>query len=280
MKTKPIMVSPQMEQLVKDIAARHEMDWTQPEARLDLTMPGHAERWLLLNLDGERFSVICYLIEANGTLTPDVDMVFEIHAVGWEPIELLYSPEAFAHFLQHAYAAHLPIYDGEGNLYFDSFTEYWAEQLKAQGWVEYGQPLVEEESCRRMVGCQSTNHTVCYGELWQCAVCDKRVCCNEGSDDHPDLCDDCWAVLFAPAKEVTLAQSGALHLICDCPEQCGTVLKLAHDGFLILEDRGGLLVSFLLPDWLDFAIRRALLAHQSSQSEGFELVRLADDVPF
>ena len=82
MKTKPIMVSPQMEQFVKDIASRHEIDLTQPEARLDLNMLGHTERWLLLNLDGERFSVTCYLVETNGILTPDVDMVFEIHAVG------------------------------------------------------------------------------------------------------------------------------------------------------------------------------------------------------
>lgn len=278
--TQPIMVSPQMEQIVKDIAARHEMDWMQPEARLDLTMPGHAERWLLLNLDGERFSVICYLIEANGILTPEVDMVFEIHAVGWEPIELLYSQEVFASFLQAAHAAHLPVYDVEGNLYFDTFTEYWAEQLKEQGWSEYGQPLFEEESCRRIVGCQSTNHSFCYGELWQCAACGKMMCCNEGSDDHPELCDDCWAVLFAPANEVSLTQNEDLHLVCDCPEQCGTGLMLTHDGFLILEDKDDLRVSFMLPDWLDFAIRRALLARISSDAESVELGHLDDDVPF
>lgn len=280
MPTKTIMVSPQMEQLVKDLAARHKMDWTQPGERRDLTMVGHAERWLLLNLDGERFRVLCYLVEPDGILTPEVDMVFQIHAVGWEPIELLYSPEAFASFLQAAYAAQLPVYDAEGNLYFDTFTEYWAAQLQAQGWVEYGQPLDEGESCRRLVGCQSTNHTVCYGELWQCAICQKTVCCNEGSTDHPELCDECWAVLFAPTASVHFTQQGALQLCCDCPQQCGTVLKLSHDGFLIVEDRDGLLVSFLLPDWLDFAIRRAMLAHLSRQTEIIEFGRLEEDVGF
>jgi hypothetical protein len=47
----------------------------------------------------------------------------------------------------------------------------------------------------RMEGCQSTNHTECYGELWQCANCGKIVCYAEGSDDDPQVCDDCWATL-------------------------------------------------------------------------------------
>ena len=152
MKTKPIMVSPQMEQLAKALATQYDMDWSQTGARLTLTMPGRAERWLLINLDGERFSVTWYLIESDGTMTPEVDMVFTMHAVGWEPIELLYSHEAFARFLQAAHAAQLPVYDAEGNLYFDTFTEYWAEQLQAQGWTECGQPLPEEASCRHMAG--------------------------------------------------------------------------------------------------------------------------------
>lgn len=44
----------------------------------------------------------------------------------------------------------------------------------------------------RIAGCQSTNHTKCYGDLWQCAGCGKTVCCNEGTDNRPELCDDCW----------------------------------------------------------------------------------------
>jgi hypothetical protein len=56
----------------------------------------------------------------------------------------------------------------------------------------------------------------------------------------------------------------SLSLVCDCPEQCGTVLQLTHDGFLILEDKDGLRVSFMLPDWLDFALRRALLMHAAT----------------
>lgn len=53
-----------------------------------------------------------------------------------------------------------------------------------------------ETTTERMAGCQSLNHDQCYGELWQCAVCGKTVCCAEGTDDHRELCDDCWASRF------------------------------------------------------------------------------------
>lgn len=44
---------------------------------------------------------------------------------------------------------------------------------------------------RRHPGCQSNNHTHCFGDLWTCSCCGKTVCANEGfaGDDH---CDDCW----------------------------------------------------------------------------------------
>jgi hypothetical protein len=51
----------------------------------------------------------------------------------------------------------------------------------------------------RLPGCQSMNHTECYGELWQCAQCGKTICCAEGTDDDPDLCDDCWVQTHDPA---------------------------------------------------------------------------------
>jgi len=35
----------------------------------------------------------------------------------------------------------------------------------------------------RIVGCQSTNHNACKGELWECKRCHKQVCWEEGSTD-------------------------------------------------------------------------------------------------
>lgn len=280
-------MSPYMEQMAKRLATRYGMDWTQSGAYLMLAMPERPERWLLINMDGERFSLTCCLVEPDETLVPEVDMVFTLHAEGWEPIELLYSNEAFTGYIQAVEAAGLPVYDAEGDLRFDTFTEYWAQVLEKQGWLQGSYRLPKPESGGRMAGCQSTNHTECYGELWQCQGCGKMVCYAEGTDNHPELCDDCWAVRFAPRSEASFTQHGALQLVCDCPEQCGTVLKLSHDGFLVLEDKDGLLVSFMLPDWLDFALRRALLTHTASVHEEVQtgaestaLSELEDDVPF
>lgn len=51
-------------------------------------------------------------------------------------------------------------------------------------------------------GCESTNHESedCYGEIWQCEKCGKKFCFAEGTDDHPELCDNCWVERFAPTK--------------------------------------------------------------------------------
>jgi len=53
----------------------------------------------------------------------------------------------------------------------------------------------------RIPGCQSTNHTECYGELWTCENCEKTVCFAEGTDNHPELCDDCWVQRYAQENE-------------------------------------------------------------------------------
>ena len=53
----------------------------------------------------------------------------------------------------------------------------------------------------RIPGCESTNHKLCYGELWQCSQCGKTVCEAEGSDDDPDLCDECWYAKHYPEEK-------------------------------------------------------------------------------
>ena len=133
--------------------------------------------------------------------------------------------------------------------------------------LEYEQEDVEmqqtAEAGGRMVGCQSTNHSECYGELWQCAACGKTVCYAEGTTDHPELCDDCWAKRFAQDPGgVTIQDDNTMLLDCACTEVgCATWLALTGDGVLTLEDKDGLCVSLQLPTWLDEAMRVAMTAH-------------------
>ena len=45
---------------------------------------------------------------------------------------------------------------------------------------------------KRIVGCASTNHASCKGELWKCERCHKTICWDEGSTDLIYPCDKCW----------------------------------------------------------------------------------------
>lgn len=49
-----------------------------------------------------------------------------------------------------------------------------------------------KKKVHKIVGCESVNHSVCKGEIWECERCGKKVCWEEGSVDLIDLCDDCW----------------------------------------------------------------------------------------
>jgi hypothetical protein len=208
--------SPHMERIIRLLAEEYGVDLSQQGAQLTLEMPTRSDCWLIANLDGTRISLTRCFVEEGDCLAPVLDMVFALTPHGWEPLELLYADEVWDAYVQAAKAAGTAVYDDKGNTLFGHFTEYWAQQLQAQGWLTHSRrlldafwPLANDERAvlgtasgrGRMAGCQSTNHDQCYGELWQCAACGKTVCYAEGTDDHPELCDDCWVKHYGAAKE-------------------------------------------------------------------------------
>jgi hypothetical protein len=211
MQAEPPVTSPHMARIVQQLAAAVGVDLSQPGAALCLTIPSRPERWLIANLDGQRISVTHCWVEAGALLALDLDMVFSVSPDGWEPVEIVHAPTLWATYVHAAQAAGLPVLDAAGNMHFACFTEYWATQLQAQGWLRQAHCLpdspwlpADDAPSGRMAGCQSTNHTQCYGELWQCCACGKFVCFAEGTDDQPEICDDCW--VKDQAERMTLAQ--------------------------------------------------------------------------
>jgi hypothetical protein len=188
-----------MAQLVKTLATKHRVNLAQRGTWLILTMPARPEQWMIYHYEDGRVSLTRFLVLEDSTCALDLDLVFEIHPLGWEPVELIYDPDFWAAYVQAAEAGGLAVYDGRGKVYFAGFTEYVARLIEAQGWPEQSykqvEALVESIDLRwvRLPGCQSDHSGSCYGVLWQCAACGKTVCCAEGSDDHPELCDDCWS---------------------------------------------------------------------------------------
>lgn len=208
MTTDELLLSPRMEAVITQLAESFSVDLSQPGASLTIALPDQPYRWLVKNLDGARMSVTRCAVEGDGLLSLELDMVFVVHPVGWEPVELLRTPTLWERYEQEAKAAGISVYDDDGGIRFDRFTEYWAQQLEAQGWLTRSQrlpdalwPPVDDEQPVRMAGCQSTHPGPCYGDLWQCAACGKTVCCAEGTDNHRELCDDCWVALQAPPDE-------------------------------------------------------------------------------
>lgn len=191
MSTTEDTTSPRMAQLVKTLALKHRVNLAERGACLILGMPDRTERWMIYHYDDGRVSVTRFLVFEDQTFALDLDLVFEIHPLGWEPVELLYDPDIWQAYLQAAESSGLAVYDEYGQTRFAGFTEYVAQQIEAEGWPEQGYPQVAA-GWSRLPGCQSTNHDFCYGVLWKCSACSKTVCCAEGSEDHPDLCDDCW----------------------------------------------------------------------------------------
>ena len=200
--------SPQLEQIVKRLAAKYGVDLSQPGAQLSLEMPARPDRWLIVNLDGKRICLTRFLVEAGDCLAPALDMVFALTPQGWEPLELLYADEVWEAYVQAAQVAGIPIYDEQEETIFAHFTEYWAQQLHQQGWLTHSRrvpdlvwPQTTDGPSRRMAGCQSSHPGSCYGELWQCSACGKTVCYAEGSDHHPELCDDCWCQRYGAQED-------------------------------------------------------------------------------
>lgn len=67
------------------------------------------------------------------------------------------------------------------------------------------QPIKNKWDGKRIVGCQSTNHSSCKGELWECERCHKVICWEEGhASDLPELCDDCWYNVRVLGYEINL----------------------------------------------------------------------------
>lgn len=240
-----------LQQLVKQMAVKYEVDLTHVGASMCLALPYSSDYLVLQRLDA-RHLYIARVVEGGDTyFIPDPSVLVCTNPLGWMPVEILYSEAEWRKFLRaQSFRTNAQAQDTQNGVLVD-FAETWSQCLIEEGWLAHGEKVDRPNG--RMAGCQSTNHTKCYGELWQCSACHKMVCYAEGTDNHPELCDDCWAQRYAPTIEIA----------CDCSEEdCGAWLELTQDGILALEATDGLRVSIMLPPWLDDAIRNASRVQQ------------------
>jgi hypothetical protein len=200
---------PKMQYIVEQLAQKHGIELSVAGAHFRLDLEGF-DRLVVENISQQRMLVAHYFAQ-NGDLVPDPAIVFFTgHASGWIPLGITHALTGPRTYVRMSPDGRLVFdYDLERQAELADFAELWAQNLQEQGWLENGinhvwvTPSADADVCGRMVGCQSTHVGACYGVLWQCAVCQKTVCCAEGTDDHPELCDDCWtATFYAPSAGV------------------------------------------------------------------------------
>lgn len=210
-----------MQKVALRLAADHGVDLSQADIQLVLALPHRPEQLVLMNWGDDRISVTRCVVEDAGQIAPDPDLIFRVTDTGgWQPEELLYSPEVWAEYVASVDEA--AVYTPGGEVNFMSFTEYWAQRLIDEGWVNQSKKLFEFSTM---------------------------------SDVDPTPRNQCQV------QGIPIVDEGSVQLVCDCLEfgsECGTWLELTPDGFLILEDRDGLRISFMLPEWLEVTIRSSM----------------------
>ena len=133
----------QMQQLIERLAAKHQVNVAVAGVRLWLSLPGTSECLLIAGLSGQRVGLTHCVADADRRLACDMDLVFLVDEVGWQPIELLHSEAVWAAYVQRmAATGGAQVYDEAGEIRLLSFTEDWAKQLIHQHWLEDSQPVL------------------------------------------------------------------------------------------------------------------------------------------
>ncbi len=200
--------APKLQAFILQLAEKHGVAIQQPGAHLRLELDAGAPwaRLIIEHLGASRIAIAHQLHLFNDWVADPELVLWTEDEVGWAPIEVNQVQGGWQSYAELDPNGDLEVFpDPQGQAALADLAEAVAAHLTAQGWLAHGRrlsdsfwPLADDEPSGRMAGCQSTNHTHCYGELWQCAACGKTVCYAEGTDDHPELCDDCWVKHQAP----------------------------------------------------------------------------------
>jgi hypothetical protein len=130
--------SPKMQTIVTQLAQRYHIDLSQVGAHLRLELPGY-DRLVMEAIGGQRVSVAHYF-ELNGDLVADPDVVFFTGDGRWLPMEIT---QALGGYRRYAELANddqqLDCLDPRGQADLAAFAEFWAQNLRDQGWLARGQ---------------------------------------------------------------------------------------------------------------------------------------------
>lgn len=129
--------SPKIQRVIEQLTKQHGLALSQVEAHLRLQMPGF-DRLVIENIGSQCVSVAHYF-ELNGDLVADPDVVFFTGYGAWVPIEITQVPAIYRRYAVLDEAGQTIVrLNSRGQADLAAFTEQWAQNLLAQGWLQRG----------------------------------------------------------------------------------------------------------------------------------------------
>ncbi len=130
---------PKMQLIIQQIAQKHGIDLTQPEANIRLDMPNFDR--LCIEVISKNQVAVAHYFEQQGDLMADPEIVFFTGYDTWVPIEITQAPVGVYRHLAELSPDSSTIARASirGMQEVGSFAETWARNIKHQGWLEDGQ---------------------------------------------------------------------------------------------------------------------------------------------
>lgn len=119
-----------MEQAIANLAACYGVDLARAGTSFAVNIPQCPQLWLIANIDGDRMGVTRCQVDEDGSLCPDLDMVFAVTPDGWEPQELTHSDQVWHDYAQAMQATGQTLTNQQGDFNFVTFTDYMAQDLE------------------------------------------------------------------------------------------------------------------------------------------------------
>jgi hypothetical protein len=129
------MPSPQLQAVITDLAAYHEVDLSQTGACFTFTQPEQDTHWLITNQDGEHIDVARCPVN-DDFMVPDIDVVLRVTPQGWQTETVLYSAAAWQAYAKTTAEQDQPPTESLVDFPFVAFAAYVAQLIEAQAQAE------------------------------------------------------------------------------------------------------------------------------------------------
>lgn len=142
-----MLIAQKMTAVIRELAAQHELDLTRVEAHLRLEQEGYLP--LVIETIGKNQVSIAHYRQENGDLVADPEVIFFTGKVttaaatneneaaeGWIPFIIQMPYDIYTEYAMFNYTNHtLTHLNTRGISELVEFVEMWADNIRAQGWL-------------------------------------------------------------------------------------------------------------------------------------------------